>query len=90
MTVKHRGQQQARKTTARPSSPTTIKPKGAVRVRTPKSAMRDHVAPREEVERYERKIAERSPSISPGARKFLAQMRANPDYRAVMRDLADK
>src|SRR5258707_5850749 len=70
MTVKHRGQQQARKATARPSSPKAIKPKGAARVRAPKSAMRDHVAPREEVERYERKIAERSPRISPGATSF--------------------
>lgn len=45
---------------------------------------------RAEVRSYDRKIAARSPRMSGEARQFLAQMRANPGYRAVMRDLADK
>ena len=83
MTVKIRGQQeqQARKTAARPAGRKTARPKRGTRF---------YAARPEDVERYERKIAERSPRMSPGARQFLAQMRANPDYRALMRDLADK
>jgi hypothetical protein len=83
MTVKIRGQQEqrARKTAARPAGRKTV---------TPKRGTRFSAARREDVERYERKIAKRSPRMSPGARQFLAQMRADPDYRAVMHDLADK
>lgn len=45
---------------------------------------------RDETKQYEQQLAERSPLMSDDARHFLAQMRAQPGYRAVMRDLADK
>ena len=74
----------------RVTNPTGVTKKAVTHIGAPKAASRAYVPSREEVERYERKIAERSPRMSSGARQFLAQKRANPDYRRVMRDLADK